>query len=186
MGKPRQHAYDHLLAFALESAWAVTPAMLTVIAGILSRRLAAHADDDETPFQPQARDRASVESARGKGVALIPVHGVIAPRMNLLSDFSGGDTLESLGASLQEALANPQVGSIVLDVERENQSWLLVSPPIVDRVHLVLRSRYGPAWTFFQGLLHHVRFHLARANAAIRPEISRSSRIFQLAEASTR
>jgi capsid assembly protease len=37
--------------------------------------------------------------------------------MNLLSEFSGGVTFEGLGASLQEALANPQVGSIVLDVD---------------------------------------------------------------------
>jgi signal peptide peptidase SppA len=43
------------------------------------------------------------------------MHGVLAPRMNLLSDVSGGATYEEATMQLREATANPAIGAIVLD-----------------------------------------------------------------------
>ena len=39
--------YEHVLSFALEQPWAVTRPMLTVIAGIISRRVAGVAMTDD-------------------------------------------------------------------------------------------------------------------------------------------
>ncbi|GAF71314.1 unnamed protein product, partial [marine sediment metagenome] len=51
------------------------------------------------------------------GVALIRVQGVIAPKMNLLAEISGGTTLQSLSRQLRQHVADPTVKTIILDVD---------------------------------------------------------------------
>src|SRR5262245_22245027 len=117
------HSHEHLLAFVLEHPWALTPAMLRVVAGIVARRLTGEASDpDALAVALVARTNrlgASQGSARGghQGVVVIPIAGVIAPRMNLLSDMSGGTTFETLTAQLRDAVADPAVQTIVFDVD---------------------------------------------------------------------
>jgi signal peptide peptidase SppA len=108
---PRQHAIDRVLAMALEP-WAITTPMLGIVAGVLARRLAGRTDAaSDTTFVT----RPAIAPPTGTGMAIIPIHGVIAPRINLLSDISGGATFEEATQQLHEALATPTVGTIVLD-----------------------------------------------------------------------
>ena len=51
------------------------------------------------------------------GAALIPLRGVIAPRMNLMAQVSGGTSAELLVRDVQAAAADPAVSSIVLLVD---------------------------------------------------------------------
>src|SRR5262245_21942789 len=76
------YTYPRILSFVLDHPWAVTRPMLTMIAGILSRHLAGDAQSD-----PVALDvRTPEPTPAAPGVAILPIHGVIAPRMNLMSD----------------------------------------------------------------------------------------------------
>jgi signal peptide peptidase SppA len=110
--------YEHLIAFALEHPWAVTPAMRTLIANVLVRRAAGEEADAEAIAVARAqRDTRSVAVPEGGSVAVIPVAGVIAPRMNLFSDVSGGATFEGLGKQVQAAVEDPNVKTIVFDVD---------------------------------------------------------------------
>lgn len=105
----KQHAIDRVVAMALEP-WAITEAMLGVVAGILANRLAGEKAQDTTYVT-----RPATAGGTTGGVAVIPLHGVIAPRMNLLSDISGGATFEEATMQLREAVAAPAVSTIVLD-----------------------------------------------------------------------
>ena len=108
---PKQHAIDRVLAMALEP-WAITTPMLGIVAGVLARRLAGRADAAaDTTFVT----RPAAAPSSGAGIAIIPIHGVIAPRINLLSDISGGATFEEATQQLREAVAASTVGTIVLD-----------------------------------------------------------------------
>lgn len=110
--------YEHLVAFALEHPWAITPAMRSIVAGILARRIAGEDPDDAVIAAAiQARATRDYPVATGGSVAVIPIFGVIAPRMNMLSDMSGGTSFESLSKQLSAAVADPNVKSIVLDVD---------------------------------------------------------------------
>lgn len=115
------HSYEHLLGFALEHPWAVTPPTLPVIAGIIARRLAGEQVDPETVAAALvARSNRGGEAGTlraEKSCAVISIYGVIAPRMNLLSDMSGGTTFETLTAQLRAAVADPRVTSVVFDVD---------------------------------------------------------------------
>jgi len=114
--------YEHLVAFALEHPWAVMRSMMPVIAGVIAKHLAGEESD------PQAIQAALVarsnrmptrsgQSRAGGAIVVIPIAGVLAPRMNLLSDTSGGTTFETLTSQLHAAVDDPRVTTIVFDVD---------------------------------------------------------------------
>lgn len=108
--------YEHVLSFALSHPWALMPDMLSVIAGILARRIAGQ-DVERAEIEAALVNRKNLPQPRTGSVAVIPVYGVIAPRMNLLSEISGGTTFEKLTGQLREAMGNKAVRTIVLDVD---------------------------------------------------------------------
>src|SRR4051812_35670921 len=93
----------HVLSFALDHPWAIEPSMLPVIASILGRHIAGH-DADDGALAALVKRR-NLPQPEGGAVAVIPVYGVIAPRMNMLSDFSGGTSFEKLTGQVREAVA---------------------------------------------------------------------------------
>jgi signal peptide peptidase SppA len=105
-----KHTYDHLLAFAVSSPWALEPEMLAVVTSILSRRIAGE-EADIVALVPKKREGPAVTN----GVAVLPMHGVFAPRANMLSNVSGGMTFEQATQDLREAVASNNVGTVVLD-----------------------------------------------------------------------
>ena len=50
-------------------------------------------------------------------MAVIPIHGVITPRADVFTFLMGGTALELLARDLQTALDNPEVQSILLDID---------------------------------------------------------------------
>jgi signal peptide peptidase SppA len=110
------HGLEHLCAFVIDTPWALTKRMLGVVASVLSHRLAGQARDADLRAQAPSTSRRSVAVAPST-VAQIPIHGIIAPRMNLLSDVSGGTSYQALTGALHQAVLDPTVKSIVLDVD---------------------------------------------------------------------
>lgn len=108
--------YDHVLSFALEHPWNLERPMLRVVAGILARRLAGQ-DADDAAIAAALVDRKNLPQPRAGSIAIIPVYGVIAPRVNLFSEFSGGTTFEKLSRQLSQAMANADVKTILLDID---------------------------------------------------------------------
>src|SRR4051812_25900438 len=113
MSRVTRTPLTHVLSFALEHPWALTPAGCTQVASILARHLAGQDPDPELAALVPKSNRP--QPKRGT-VAVIPVYGMIAPRMNLLSEFSGGTTFESLSAQLRAAVADDAIKTIVFDI----------------------------------------------------------------------
>ena len=112
MSNPHPHACDRVLSAALEP-WALVQPMVPIIAHILGQRLAG----DAVNTLALAPRSSPLSNTPRSGVALIPIHGVIAPRMNMLSNISGGATFEEASTALAAAVADPNVSSIVLDID---------------------------------------------------------------------
>lgn len=108
--------YEHVLSFALEHPWAITRQMLGVITGILARRIAGE-DVDRSEIEASLANRKNLPQPQVGSVAVIQVYGVLAPRMNMLTEMSGGTTFEKLTAQVREAVANKSVKTILLDVD---------------------------------------------------------------------
>jgi signal peptide peptidase SppA len=109
---------DHVLAFVLDHPWALTESMRAVLANVLARRLVGlDADPVGVQVALDARRDDTEHVPMATRVAVIPLRGVIAPRMNLFSDISGGTTFEGLTQDLDDALTDPSVETIVFDVD---------------------------------------------------------------------
>ena len=113
MATKKSKTYDHLLAFVLDQPWALTDSMRAVVARILASHLAGDvsAQNDFERVERPARQQPATS------VAVIPIHGVIAPRMNLMSEMSGGCSYSELRQQLRGAVADPAVSTIVLDID---------------------------------------------------------------------
>jgi signal peptide peptidase SppA len=112
--------YLNLLRKAAQTPWAILPADFAIIVDVLSRRAAGERlDDSELHARIQAArpaHRQSRVAADPGAVAVLPLHGPIFPRANLMTELSGATSLATFRTWLREALENEQVGSIVLDV----------------------------------------------------------------------
>jgi signal peptide peptidase SppA len=107
--------YAHVLSFALSHPWEVLQEMMPVLAGTLARHIAGVDSSEE--IAAALVNRKNLPQPRAGSVAIIPVYGVIAPRMNLFSEFSGGTTFQKLSQQLRAVMATEDVKTIVLDID---------------------------------------------------------------------
>lgn len=103
----------------LTSPWAIVPVKLFEIQEIY-----------RTHLRGDKIDVAAIEAQTGKpldnktehyqvinGTAVIPIQGVIAKKMNLFTQISGGVSTQLVGRDIKEALADDSIKSIVLDID---------------------------------------------------------------------
>lgn len=104
----------------LNSPWAIQPEKLSEIVEIYSRHLRGDKIDlagiEAAIGKPLANTQKTYQIASG-GVALLPVEGVLAKRMNLFMNVSGGTSLQMLAGDVRKALNDPAVKSLVLVVD---------------------------------------------------------------------
>lgn len=95
-----------------ETIWAMRPDVLAAVMAEIAR---TGRSDDPTP---QAAVRMQRASGGAGAIAVIPLMGRITPRASFFSMlFGGGASLQQLRASLREAVADDQIGAIVLEVD---------------------------------------------------------------------
>lgn len=99
--------------------WAITPTKLEEIWGIYQTHLRGDQIDIKAiearigqPLQREEQGYSVINS-----VAVVPVHGVISKKMNLLSHISGGASTELIKRDIAAAMNDPAVQSIVLDMD---------------------------------------------------------------------
>lgn len=103
----------------LNSPWAITEGKLLEIQEIYRSHLQGPKIDiaavEARIGRPLANEPAPYEVI--DGVAVLPIEGVIAKRMNLFSQISGGVSTELIARDLRAALADPAVHSIILAID---------------------------------------------------------------------
>jgi signal peptide peptidase SppA len=103
--------YPHIVAGVFSEPWAVVPSKLEAIAHVLECKLNGEA------LEYQAQARPAERAPHAPGVGVLPIRGVLAQRMNLMSEFSGGTSTQMLSQQLHELVNDTDVASIVLDVD---------------------------------------------------------------------
>ncbi|MBS0364911.1 MAG: signal peptide peptidase SppA [Proteobacteria bacterium] len=104
----------------MAAPWAITPKMFATVREIYDR----HARGEKL-------DAAALEAAIGKssggkepdpydlieGVAVVPMVGVLAKRMNLFTAISGGTSMQLLADAISQAVADPLARGVILAVD---------------------------------------------------------------------
>lgn len=103
----------------ITSPWAIEPTKLIEIQAIYSARL--HGDKIDIEAIEKRLGRPLANEARSytiqDGVAVLPIEGVIAKKMNLLTQISGGTSTQLAAQALQDAINDPAVHSIILSID---------------------------------------------------------------------
>ena len=109
--------YQHVIQAVFNQPWAILPSVYATICEIVRMRSQGEWFSDE---EIQARIGAApvrAGAARNGSVAVLPLYGIIAQRMSLMADMSGGVSTEQFGKAFQAALSDPEVSAIVIDVD---------------------------------------------------------------------
>lgn len=103
----------------LSAPWAIDPTKLIELQSIYATHMRGDKIDiaavEARLGRPLANDQKAYDII--DGVAVLPIEGVIAKRMNLFSQISGGASSQLIGSYLQDALADPAVHSIILAID---------------------------------------------------------------------
>lgn len=111
--------YQRIIRVASETPWAILPSKLAEIETFLTRKATG---ERFTPEEIQAVTGGAARAEQGVqrigSVAIVPVLGTISPRINVTKSISdpGGTSINVLSNQLRELAEDPQVSSIVLDV----------------------------------------------------------------------
>ena len=110
-------AYERIIRAVMASPWAILPEKMDEIMAFLELQAAGHKLDPAV-LRAQFPEAAARANPRAAGnVAVLPLYGVIAQRMGLMSEFSGGTSTERFGAAFRQAVNDPNVKAIVIDTD---------------------------------------------------------------------
>lgn len=127
-GAERRLFYPHVEA-ELSRPWAMEPLAFAEL-----RRTAAHVLGRRAAGDPLSAEEIEERIKAGPGsgsvqqqgqVAVLPLYGVLMPRATLMSQLSGGTSLDQFQAMLTGAVNDPTVSAIVLDVNSPGGSVAL-------------------------------------------------------------
>lgn len=110
--------YVRILQAVTAVPWAILPAKLAVIRDLLAFRAAGGVlSADEVRERIDAAAPRTETRQQAQGVAVLPLLGTIIPRADLLSESSGAVSVQRFTRAFRAALADPEVGGIVIDVD---------------------------------------------------------------------
>jgi signal peptide peptidase SppA len=104
---------DRILSAISSQYWAITPAGLELVIGVAQRAIS----DKEAAADRQAEFALSEGIPVEECISVINVFGTIIPRATYFSDWSGGQSVESLSQKFNDALNHPMVKAIVLNID---------------------------------------------------------------------
>lgn len=115
--------YSRIIKAVRTRPWAILPAKLEAIIGFLELKAQGVSPSKETldaihaDAEIAAARAANVSASSSGSVTVIPVYGTIMHRADLMSEYSGGTSTESLTKQLRQAVNDPNVKAIVMDFD---------------------------------------------------------------------
>ncbi|MGV0984409.1 MAG: S49 family peptidase [Limnohabitans sp.] len=114
-----------LMAEFLATPWALMPERLNAMAAVLTRWSQGFLASEDNMIRVNADKvirstrREIAASQSSGGIAVLPLYGVVTQRGNMVDDVSGPGSMstQQFSAALRQALADPQVGQILIDID---------------------------------------------------------------------
>lgn len=98
------------------SVWAIMPDKLDAILEVIEAH-AARGGFTAEEIEARVGDRTKPVGRITGGIQVLPLYGVISPRMDMLSEMSGGTSCEAFGKAFDAAMANPEIGAVLIDCD---------------------------------------------------------------------
>lgn len=113
--------YEHVISAVYDTPLAILPSTLATVVEILHLRASGERLSDED-IRLRLAAAAAANGPRSGGrqagaIAVLPLYGLLAKRMGLTAQSSGGTSLDHFIGQFRSALADPAVDAIVIDVD---------------------------------------------------------------------
>lgn len=155
--------YRHILNAVAATPWAILPAKLAVILDLLTLRASgARLTTEEIQDRIGAARQSSSGARQAGSVAVLPLMGTLIPRASLLAEASGATSLERWTSDLRQAINDPSVGSVVLDVDSPGGSVFGVQET-ADAMRAMMRSSGKPIVAVANNMAASAAYWLASA-----------------------
>lgn len=116
--QPKKHVVRRVVQAVCKTPWLIHEQTMESICELLELRGNGYGFTEQ---EIQARIGVQPQEPLGMqnigGVAVIPIHGVMGPKMNMLMQVSGGTSTQAVGKMLRSAMDDPDVNAIVLDID---------------------------------------------------------------------
>lgn len=109
---------QHIAQMVFNQPWAIHEPKLREMLAVVRRHMAgARLTEDQLSALSAANESQAAPTRQGNGIVVIPVYGVVAYRMNMMTAISGGTSLQRLGALLEDAVNDAAISTIVMRYE---------------------------------------------------------------------
>lgn len=105
------------LRAAYAAYWAILPSKLDAIMAFLEYRAEFGTLPDAEIEKAVASNRRQAIKKFNGGIAVLPVIGVLSQRQDILTDTSGGTSVEQFTKSFKTAMGDERIGAIVMEVD---------------------------------------------------------------------
>lgn len=109
--------YLNVCRYVAETLWAIHPTKLTELLSVLAFKANGGEFTAEDIAARIGDSKPAAASTKRGAVAVIPIRGVIAHRMDAMSDTSGGTSIERIGAMLSQIAGDSSIETIVYDID---------------------------------------------------------------------
>lgn len=150
--------YRQVLRTVAATPWAIMPGTLAAIVDLVHLRASGERFTEDEVRERIGAGPARRNAERKGSIAVLPLYGVIAPKATLMSDVSGGTSLDRFRAAFSQLLADPSVDQILIDVDSPGGSVELVPEMAAD-----LRAARGkkPMVAIANTLMASAAYHIA-------------------------
>lgn len=139
--------YDNVLARIYNTPWLITPEGLENIIAIVERKI----NGEELSFEKleemreKNEERGRLQLPDSPGIAVLPIQGSIFPKANLLTEFSGGTSIEKLMSDFNMLMNEDNVKGILLDIDSPGGAATMVQE-MADVIYEARQSGEKPIW----------------------------------------
>lgn len=123
--------YGRIITKIGSTPWLMTSDGLGMMLSIVDRHLTGDkiSDDELMAIKLEATERrgGSGSRARQGGIGILPIHGPIFGKANMMTEMSGASSLEQLRSEFNAMMESSQIDSIVLDIDSPGGTSDLVS-----------------------------------------------------------
>jgi len=112
--------YAQIVTKVTSTPWMIEENALKMMLDILNAHLSGSLSHEEIQLRLQSagRQRSSDgETRRSHAVGILPLHGPIFPKANLMTEMSGATSLEQFRSEFRSLMADDSIGGIMLDID---------------------------------------------------------------------
>lgn len=114
---PERNSLIRVRRFLASQLWAMRAEALDAMLAVVELRASGVRLTSEEIEGRLSAARHEGQATAPSTIALLPLYGIISQRVGMLTEFSGGTSTDAFGAAYRRAMADSEIGAVVIDAD---------------------------------------------------------------------